>query len=335
MLDKNLDINKIKNFLDSININEYKLKIEKINSKINELLNTNIYLDSKNIKDLMNELEINQKIISLYELIHNYLETYNSIKNYLLDSEIKELAEVEIIETEKKLINSYNKIVILLLGNLEYDDKNAVFEIRPGIGGVEACIFANDLFQMYIKYLQKKKYSFTIHNIEYNIEGGIDLVVFEITKSKSYAEFRFESGVHRVQRIPKTESSGRIHTSTASVTVIPKFEYDEIKLNMNEIKVEVYRSSGPGGQSVNTTDSAVRVTHLPTNIVVTCQNSRSQHQNKEYALAILYSKLKQIEVEKFTKTQQNFRQQVVQNTDRSAKIRTYNFHSPELQTIVY
>lgn len=264
------------------------------------------------LKELINSLEIE-------------IRSYNEAQNNLNEEGFREIAEEQLKLSEEKLIKINTEIEALTITPLKNDDKKAIFEIRPGVGGIESALFAQELFRMYTNYLKNRNIGVEIFSIVNNEEGGINEAVFLVNEDGSYGMFRFEGGVHRVQRVPKTEAMGRIHTSTVSVAVIPKFEEKSIDINPNDLKIDVYRSSGPGGQSVNTTDSAVRITHIPSGITVTCQNGKSQHKNKEMALSVLFGKLQEIEERKKELEEKALRKASVDSADRSAKIRTYNF----------
>lgn len=264
------------------------------------------------LKELVNSLEIE-------------IRSYNEAQNNLNEEGFREIAEEQLKLSEDKLIKINTEIEALTITPLKNDEKKAIFEIRPGVGGIESALFAQELFRMYTNYLKNQNIGVEIFSIVNNEEGGINEAVFLVNEDGSYGRFRFEGGVHRVQRVPKTEAMGRIHTSTVSVAVIPKFEEKSIDINPNDLKIDVYRSSGPGGQSVNTTDSAVRITHIPSGITVTCQNGKSQHKNKEMALSVLFGKLQEIEEQKKELEEKALRKASVDSADRSAKIRTYNF----------
>lgn len=265
------------------------------------------------------------KIGSIYSQAEGILKKYEEANELLQDSSLSELATNEVnalIPQAEEIIKTIN---VLTAKTLEHDNQEAIIEIRPGVGGVEASIFAEDLFRMYTTYLKNSKISFEVAEVDNNDQGGIREAIIFVNKAGAYGKLRFESGVHRVQRVPKTEAMGRIHTSTASVAVLPKFPPQEVKINPNEIRIDVYRSSGPGGQSVNTTDSAVRITHLPTKLTVSCQNSKSQHLNKEMALSVLYSRLSNLQQSATQNTENAIRKEAIGDSDRSSKIRTYNF----------
>lgn len=295
-------------------------QLEKFKTRLNSLTD----YSSADYRNIIKEISKYEKILTLSNLINRSIDEITYALE-IKDPELLDLAENQIKEEKERLEKNLVEIGSYTQFDLKNDDKEAIFEIRPGVGGIEASLFAEELFNAYTAFLSGAKMAYEILSITYNQEGGINEAIFSVNESGSFGEFRFEGGVHRVQRIPKTEAMGRIHTSTVSVVIIPKFEASEIKIDTKDIKIDVYRSSGPGGQSVNTTDSAVRITHIPTGIIVTCQNGKSQHKNKDTALSVLYSKLQEIEDEKRSKEQKNLRMASVLTSDRSAKIRTYNF----------
>jgi peptide chain release factor 1 len=241
------------------------------------------------------------------------------------DSELREMALAENKELETELASLERKLKVLLLPKDPNDDKNILLEIRAGAGGDEAGIFAGDLYRMYTKYAEKNGWSIELMGISANDVGGFKEVVLMIRGDKVYSHLKHESGVHRVQRVPKTETQGRIHTSTVTVAVLPEAEDVEINIDPNELRIDVFRSSGPGGQSVNTTDSAVRVTHLPTNLVVVCRDEKSQHKNKAKALKVLKTRLLDLKQQEQASKIAAERLNQVGTGDRSEKIRTYNF----------
>ena len=241
------------------------------------------------------------------------------------DQEIKELAKQELKTLIEKNSKNEQKIKLFLLPKDDADTKNAIIEIRAGTGGLEASLFASDLFKMYEKICNKKKWTIEIINISKSEAGGLKEVVSLIKGKNIYSLLKFESGVHRVQRVPDTETQGRVHTSAATVAVLPEAEDVDVKIEDKDLRIDVFRSSGPGGQSVNTTDSAVRITHIPTNIVVSQQDEKSQIRNKEKALKILRSRIFEFQRQKIEEERSKDRKNKIGSGDRSERIRTYNF----------
>ncbi len=267
----------------------------------------------------------------LTDIVEKYRE-YKKVKQNILDAEamledkdLKELAELEIQENKEKLPKIEEELKILLIPKDKDDEKNIICEIRGGAGGEEAALFAGTLFRMYSMYAERKHWKMEILNENETGLGGYKEISFMITGKGVYSRLKFESGVHRVQRVPETESSGRIHTSTATVAVLPVVEDVEIEINPADIKMEVFRSSGAGGQHVNKTSSAVRLIHIPTGMVAECQTERSQLQNREYAMRLLRSRLYEKEKAEQDAKLANERKSQVGNGDRSEKIRTYNY----------
>ncbi len=302
--------------------------IEERYNKIQEMLQDGeIVKDVKKMTSLMKEMRSLEKIVEKY---HEYRDTSEQIKELKImakdsDPEISEMAEAELANAEVKLPKLEEELKILLLPKDPNDEKNVIFEIRGAAGGDEGNIFAGDLFRMYTRYAESRGWKVEVLSAEEADLGGFSKIEFMVEGDNVYSFMKYESGAHRVQRVPETESAGRIHTSTATVLVMPEADEVDVELNMEDVRVDIFCSSGPGGQSVNTTKSAVRVTHIPTGIVVSCQDGKSQHENKANALKVLqarlYDKITQERLEKEGKE----RLSKIGHGDRSEKIRTYNY----------
>ncbi|NLP35589.1 MAG: peptide chain release factor 1 [Clostridiales bacterium] len=293
-----------------------------------ELMDPNVVNDQKNYRNLMKE---QAELAPIVEKYTEYKEMQTAIEDSLAmleeesDEEIRELAKEELNICKQKIEEIEEELKILLLPKDPNDEKNVIVEIRAGAGGDEAALFAAELYRMYVHYAESNRWKAEMMNLNENGIGGFKEVVFMINGKGAYSKLKYESGVHRVQRIPVTESGGRIHTSTATVAIMPEAEEVDVDLDLNDCKFDVFRSSGNGGQSVNTTDSAVRLTHVPTGIVISCQDEKSQLKNKDKAIKILRSKLYEMELQKAQSEEAEARKSQIGTGDRSEKIRTYNF----------
>ncbi|MGK7368998.1 MAG: peptide chain release factor 1 [Candidatus Halalkalibacterium sp. M3_1C_030] len=316
---------------------DIEAKLQQVKERYEEV--TSAMSDPSVFDDPDHYTELSKEHSDLKELVELY-EEWKSIKSQLKgnqelieegeDAEITEMAEEENRELKPRLEELEEEIKYKLIPKDPDDSKNVIVEIRAGTGGDEAAIFAGDLFDMYRRYAEKMGWKQNIMSVSESEKGGFKEIVFGLEGDEVYGKMKYESGVHRVQRVPDTETQGRVHTSAATVAVLPEAEEVDIDVNMSDIRVDTFRASGAGGQHVNKTDSAIRLTHEPSGVVVECQQERSQHQNKEKAMTMLRSKLYEMEEEKLRKERAEERKSQVSTGDRSAKIRTYNFPQSRL-----
>jgi peptide chain release factor 1 len=293
-----------------------------------QIVDPAIIADMSKYAKLMKEYKDLEIIVDAYKEYKNIIDNIASSKEVLkneTDEDFKEMAKAEINELTPRKQELEDEIKVLLIPKDPYDNKDVIVELRAGTGGDEASIFCGDLFRMYSKYIETKGWSMELVNANEGTAGGYKEISFSISGAEVYGTMKYESGVHRVQRVPDTESQGRVHTSAATVVVMPEADEIEFNLDMKDVKKDTFRSSGAGGQHVNKTESAVRLTHLPTNTVVECQDGRSQIKNYEQALKVLKARLYEVEVVKAEKERAAERKSQVSTGDRSAKIRTYNY----------
>ena len=307
-------------------IERLEVTLEKYQALEQELTKPEVLSDIKKTREYSKEMSSLEDIVNCYKKYKKVLAGIEEAKEMVKDSEIGEMAKEELKNLEEEKARLDQELEILLIPKDPNDDKNVVMEIRGAAGGDEANIFAGDLFRMYTRYAEKKGFSYQVYNSVEGTAGGFSQIELIIKGQNAYSILKYESGSHRVQRVPVTESNGRLQTSTATVLVMPEADEDiDIEINPNDLRIDIYRSSGCGGQGVNTTDSAVRITHLPTNTVVTCQNERSQIQNKEQAIKVLKTRLYELEQQKKLEEEGSQRRSKIGTGDRAEKIRTYNY----------
>ena len=304
------------------NLEEIEIKYEDLTKKISD---PEVISNQEEWRKMMKEHSDIEPIVLKYREYKSVKKNFEDSKEMLNDPDMKDLAEMEMLDAKDKLPVLESELKILLIPKDPDDDKNVICEIRGGAGGDEAALFSATLFRMYSMYCDRKGWKLDVLNENSTELGGYKEISFMITGKGAYSRLKFESGVHRVQRVPDTEASGRIHTSTASVSILPEVGDVEININPADVKMEVFRASGAGGQHVNKTSSAVRLIHIPTGMIVECQSERSQFQNRDYAMKLLQSKL--YEKEKAERDQEidSARRSQIGNADRSEKIRTYNY----------
>jgi peptide chain release factor 1 len=306
-------------------LRELTIKFEEIGEK---LTLPDVVSDQKRYKDLSKEYKDLEPIVQTYRTYQLVIDNIENAKDIIAtetDMEMKDMAKEELNELIQKKTILEEEIKVLLIPKDPEDNKNVIMELRAGTGGDEACIFVEDMFRMYTMYFKEKGFQYEVVNSSEGSTSGFKEISMTVAGEEVYGTLKFESGVHRVQRVPETESQGRVHTSAITIAVMPEAEEFDVQLNMTEIKKDTFRASGAGGQHVNKTESAIRLTHLPTGIVVECQDGRSQHQNFDKALQVLRSRIYNQELEKRQNERDAHRKSLVSTGDRSAKIRTYNY----------
>lgn len=301
--------------------------IDKYNNLSEQMTDLAILADQKKLMSIAKEHRSLENVVNVGKDYINILNQLDDVKEMLNDNddELRQIAEEELESLALKKSEMEEKIKVLLLPKDPNDDKNLILEIRAGTGGDEAALFASDLFRIYTRYAERKNWNYKVMDSSDTGIGGIKEVILSVKGGGAFGLLKYESGVHRVQRVPKTETSGRVHTSAATVAVLPEAEDVDIEVHDSDLKIDTYRASGAGGQHVNKTESAIRITHIPSGMVVTCQDESSQHKNRSAALKVLKSRLLVAEQEKVAAERAAERKSLVSTGDRSAKIRTYNF----------
>ena len=306
-------------------------KLELVEKRFGELEEAlaqgDLYADPEKAARLLKE---QKELTPVVEAYRAYRRTQKDMEDaqelmHSEEGEMRELAQAEFEESKDRLEELEQQIRLLLLPKDENDDKNVIVEIRSGVGGEEAALFAHSLFRMYSMYAERKRYTVEVLSSNETELGGIKEISFEVRGAGAFSRFKFESGTHRVQRVPETESSGRIHTSAATVAVLPEAEEVEVQIDPGDLQIDTYRSGGAGGQHVNKTESAIRITHIPTGLVVECQDERSQHKNRDRAMKILRTKLYEMQQQALDKERASERRSQVGSGDRSERVRTYNY----------